>query len=145
MVAGFQQLLNLFIARVRKIDPSNSKASAMNKSFLNIGVGSPCSVAFAEEKKSRVFSERRSSSAKRPLLQDNISDSSNAVTEAVRVIDIFEKESSVLCNLFVFEVFGLLYYFIPFGSNASRSPQICRNVTQVTQILVKCRNHLKIR
>ena len=39
----------------------------------------------------------------------------------------------------------LLYYFIQFGSNASRSPQICRNVTQVTHILVKCRNHLKIR
>ena len=39
----------------------------------------------------------------------------------------------------------LLYYFIQFGSNASRSPQICQNVTQVTQILVKCRNHLKIR
>ena len=37
----------------------------------------------------------------------------------------------------------VLQYIIQFGSHTSHSAQICWNVMQVMQILVKCQNHLK--
>ena len=39
----------------------------------------------------------------------------------------------------------VLQYIIQFGSHTSHHAQICWNVMQVMQILVKCQNHLKIR
>jgi hypothetical protein len=39
---------------------------------------------------------------------------------------------------------NILYYFVQFGSHASRTPPNCWNVTYVTELLAGCRNHLGI-